>query len=75
MKDKQAYSLLLNLAQAAGKEKEWKTALVIAAKNAVNQLNTQTFSNNRSTHAQDHAYCDATKLVSYFFIYSQNCDI
>jgi hypothetical protein len=34
MSDKQAYSLLLGLACVAGKEKKWKTDLVLAAKTA-----------------------------------------
>jgi hypothetical protein len=64
MSDDNAYSILLGHAEAAGKDKQWKHDLVVAAKNDVDNLHKDAFSNNRSTRAQDRAQRNAMIWVS-----------
>jgi hypothetical protein len=64
MKDQDAYSILLGLAQVSQRESEWKGHLIIAAKRSADTMNMKVFTNNRSTRAQDYAQRDITKWVT-----------
>jgi hypothetical protein len=62
-KDKDAYSVLLGRAQAAGKEKAWRTDLIVAAKRGVDTMLTNTLTQRKSTGAQNRAHRNATIWV------------
>lgn len=71
MRDEDAYSILLGLARASQKEKQWKTHLITASKHSSEILNTKAFTNNKSTRAQDYAHRDITKWVSFISFIGQ----